>query len=244
MSWQLFDTFGILIGSLTNLAIYSRNPDHPNWRFMLALPFISSLMFLTLAFFCVESPRWLLKADKTMEALSALIRLHDLPSPIIACGQLYDQFDQLKEEESKYLKLLKDREMKRNWLSKLLLKWTGHLVDEETGSGEFLSYRTGMVYNKTVGIQLHPIGRSDDQDGHHSSAIDTDNPNQSAISGNPRRRSTLAGHSDARAPEIQSEPVCGQSLLRTSLLDRVCLLLLVPRMRQCVHSLRPLLLKC
>lgn len=136
MSWQLFDTFGILIGSLANLVIYSLNPDHPNWRFMLALPFISSLMFLTLAFFCVESPRWLLKAKRTKEALSALIRLHDLPSPIVACGQLYAQFGELKAEEIKYMRILKNRETKRNWMSKLLLKWSGHLVVEQTDSGE------------------------------------------------------------------------------------------------------------
>lgn len=107
MSWQVFDTLGILLGNCANLAVFRLNPDHPNWRFMIALPFIPSLMFLTLVIFCVESPRWLLKAGKVTQALQALIRLHDLPSPIVACGELYLLFRQLEEEERIYGKELK-----------------------------------------------------------------------------------------------------------------------------------------
>jgi hypothetical protein len=131
MSWQLFDTFGIFIGSCANLAVYRHSRSHPNWRFMIALPFIPALMFLTLAPFCEESPRWLLKAKREQDALRALIRLHDLPSPIVACGQIYLLFRQLKEEERVYMQQLRNQaDSKSTWFRKRVRSWT-----EKDGNG-------------------------------------------------------------------------------------------------------------
>jgi len=53
MSWQLFDTLGIFIGSLANLVIFYLNKSHPDWRFMIALSSFPASLFLTLAIFCV-----------------------------------------------------------------------------------------------------------------------------------------------------------------------------------------------
>ncbi|KAJ4303170.1 hypothetical protein N0V90_002063 [Kalmusia sp. IMI 367209] len=49
-----------------------------------------------------ESPRWLLKKNRYREALNAQILLHQLPSPIIACGELYMIFRRLEAEEKAY----------------------------------------------------------------------------------------------------------------------------------------------
>jgi hypothetical protein len=46
-----------------------------------------------------ESPRWLMKKNKYKEALTALIVFHGLPSPIVACGELYLIFRRLEAEE-------------------------------------------------------------------------------------------------------------------------------------------------
>lgn len=124
MGWQLFDTLGIFLGSLANFIIYKMDESNPDWRAMIALSFIPALLFLSLAIFCVgmkpsgllnsrlrtnvESPRWLLKHGNSREALRALIRLHDLPSPIIACGELYYTFYRLKKEEMKYFRKLSE----------------------------------------------------------------------------------------------------------------------------------------
>ncbi|KAJ4347979.1 uncharacterized protein N0V89_009351 [Didymosphaeria variabile] len=102
--------------------------DHgkPNWKIMISISGVPALLFLTLIMFCVgesirrsaqdplllthrpaESPRWLLKKNRYKEALTALITLHQLPSPVIACGELYMIFRRLEAEESRYLEDLK-----------------------------------------------------------------------------------------------------------------------------------------
>ena len=40
-----------------------------------------------------------MKHNRIRKALSSLIQLHDLPSPIVACGELYWIFCKLKDEE-------------------------------------------------------------------------------------------------------------------------------------------------
>jgi hypothetical protein len=128
MCWQLFDTFGILTGSVVNYIIYCYSQDDPNWRIMISISGAPALMFLTLILFCVgrfirpfelspysltqyvESPRWLMKKNRYKEALNSFIVLHQLPSPIIACGQLYMIYRQLEAEEKGYLLELKEKQ--------------------------------------------------------------------------------------------------------------------------------------
>jgi MFS family permease len=54
--WQLFDTLGILLGSVANLATFLSDRKTPDWRLMIALPFVPAIMFLTLIPFCVGKP--------------------------------------------------------------------------------------------------------------------------------------------------------------------------------------------
>lgn len=50
--WQLFDAFGILLGSLANIAIYNFNPDS-SWRVMLLMSCLSPLVMLAMAWNCI-----------------------------------------------------------------------------------------------------------------------------------------------------------------------------------------------
>lgn len=229
MSWQLFDTFGILIGSCANLAVYRHSRSHPNWRFMIALPFIPALMFLTLAIFCVESPRWLLKAGRVPDALRALIRLHDLPSPIVACGQLYLLFRQLKEEERVYIQQLEQEDSKRNWLSRRLLAWRKKKSGGRNDQGRAPQRNPPLKrrLNCIDGIALTTRETSGlERRGRHS---------QSPLAGSSRpdpRQESLSTNSAIAAPDSQNPPSEEAILLKTNLRDRICLMLLVPRMRQ------------
>lgn len=131
MCWQLFDTLGILTGSVVNYIVYSYTQSKPNWRIMISLSGIPALLFLTLILFCVgklststlqrsllthheESPRWLVKKNRYKQALGALITLHQLPSPIIACGELYMIFRRLEAEEREYLGKLYEKSPTRD----------------------------------------------------------------------------------------------------------------------------------
>jgi hypothetical protein len=62
----------------------------------------------------LESPRWLLKRNNYQEALKALILLHDLPSPIIACGELYAIFRRLEAEEQIFKDELESRKVRQH----------------------------------------------------------------------------------------------------------------------------------
>lgn len=98
-NWQLFDSLGIFLGFAANLAVCTFDFNE-GWRYMLAIAAIPALLLLTLVPFCVESPRWLLKqgAGSGQEAFRTLVRLHYLPSPIVACGDLLKVHEFLYEE--------------------------------------------------------------------------------------------------------------------------------------------------
>lgn len=53
MSWQLFDTFGILTGSVVNYIIYCYTQDEPYWQLMISLSGIPALVFMVMILFCV-----------------------------------------------------------------------------------------------------------------------------------------------------------------------------------------------
>ncbi|PSN74470.1 MFS general substrate transporter [Corynespora cassiicola Philippines] len=154
MGWQLFDTLGIFLGSLANFIIYKMEESNPDWRAMIALSFIPALLFLSLAIFCVESPRWLLKHGNSREALRALIRLHDLPSPIIACGELYYTFYRLKKEEIKYFRKLSEHPWYKGRLDagkdrgKDVRRKSSHVLGSETQN---------QIINRANDYDLGPI---------------------------------------------------------------------------------------
>lgn len=58
--WQLFDAFGILLGSIANIAIYNFNPDS-SWRIMLLMSCLPPLILLALAWNCIGKPQSITK---------------------------------------------------------------------------------------------------------------------------------------------------------------------------------------
>ncbi|KAJ4301465.1 hypothetical protein N0V90_003557 [Kalmusia sp. IMI 367209] len=101
---------GAVVGSLLTDPLINAGLGR---RWAIALGGFFSLIPVILTF-GLESPRWLLKKNRYKEALTALILLYQLPSPIIACGELYMIFRRLEAEENQYLKELKNKGASNN----------------------------------------------------------------------------------------------------------------------------------
>ncbi|KAK0737965.1 hypothetical protein B0T18DRAFT_440909 [Schizothecium vesticola] len=77
MSWQMWTAFGIMLGTVFNLAVW--NTDDINWRLMLGAPFIPALPLLFLIYVCPESPRWYMKKNRCPEAWKSMVVLRNHP---------------------------------------------------------------------------------------------------------------------------------------------------------------------
>ena len=93
ISWQIFVTCGIFLGSIACLVVSD------NWRFQVASAFIPPLPLLILVLLCVESPRWLLKKGRYREAYKSYFVLRE--TPVQACRDLYYTHCQI-QSETKY----------------------------------------------------------------------------------------------------------------------------------------------
>jgi sugar porter (SP) family MFS transporter len=78
MSWQMWTAFGIMLGTAFNLAVY--NVPNINWRLMLGAPFLPAVPLLLLIYLCPESPRWLMKKRRYLEAWKSMnqLRTHEI----------------------------------------------------------------------------------------------------------------------------------------------------------------------
>ncbi|KAI4598653.1 hypothetical protein KJ359_002543 [Pestalotiopsis sp. 9143b] len=74
MSWQMWTAFGILLGTAINLAVFY---SPLNWRLMLGAPFIPAVPLLCLIYLCPESPRWLMKKNRYVQAWKSLVVLRN-----------------------------------------------------------------------------------------------------------------------------------------------------------------------
>lgn len=74
MTWQLWTAFGIFFGTVINLAVYHMRDQ---WRYMLGAPFIPAVPLLCLIYLCPESPRWLIKKGRYVNAWESLVRLRN-----------------------------------------------------------------------------------------------------------------------------------------------------------------------
>ncbi|KAJ3881778.1 MFS sugar transporter [Lentinula edodes] len=91
MMWQTWTAFGIMIGTVMDLAFY-KVPDPPhvtglNWRLMLGSAGIPALFICLQVFLCPESPRWYISKGRYREAYNSLARLRR--HPIQAARDLY-----------------------------------------------------------------------------------------------------------------------------------------------------------
>ncbi|KAL0932457.1 hexose transporter [Colletotrichum truncatum] len=93
MSWQMWTAFGIALGTAFNLAVYYAKH---NWRLMLGAPFLPAVPLLLLIYLCPESPRWLMKKGRYVQAWKSMIQLRN--HPIQCARDMYSIHAQLSLE--------------------------------------------------------------------------------------------------------------------------------------------------
>ncbi|KAM7199603.1 Sugar transporter domain containing protein [Rhypophila sp. PSN 637] len=96
MSWQLWTAFGILAGTVANVAV-AKTGDI-SWRLQLGSAFIPAVPLLILIYFCPESPRWYMKKGRYQEAYKSLLKLRN--HPLQAARDLYYIQAQLEIEKA------------------------------------------------------------------------------------------------------------------------------------------------
>ncbi|PHH85973.1 hypothetical protein CDD83_10910 [Cordyceps sp. RAO-2017] len=94
MSWQLWNAFGIFLGTCANLICMRIGPN--SWRYQLGSAFIPAVPLVILVYFCPESPRWYIKKNRYADAFRSLLRLRN--NPIQAARDLYYIHVQLQVE--------------------------------------------------------------------------------------------------------------------------------------------------
>lgn len=94
MFWQLWVVSGIFLGLIANVAV--KDTGKISWRLQLGSAFIPSFVLICGIFFCPESPRWLMKKGRFVQAFESFqkIRAH----PIIAARDYYYSFVIYEEE--------------------------------------------------------------------------------------------------------------------------------------------------
>ena len=94
MFWQLWVVSGIFFGLIANVAV--KDTGKIAWRLQLGSAFIPSFILICGIFFCPESPRWLMKKGRFVQAFDSFrkIRAH----PIIAARDYYYSFVIYEEE--------------------------------------------------------------------------------------------------------------------------------------------------
>ncbi|KAH8804213.1 sugar transporter [Flagelloscypha sp. PMI_526] len=75
MSWQMWCAFGIFLGYSANLAVMNTGPIA--WRLQLGSAFIPAIPMTIGIIFCPESPRWLMKKGRYVEAYNSFCRLRN-----------------------------------------------------------------------------------------------------------------------------------------------------------------------
>ncbi|EED15428.1 sugar transporter, putative [Talaromyces stipitatus ATCC 10500] len=90
VSWQTFVAFGIFLGSCSNIIF------HDSWRWQLASGFIPAVPLLFLVLVCSESPHWLMKHGRYVDAWRAYRGLRE--TPLQAARDFYQLHCQLQVE--------------------------------------------------------------------------------------------------------------------------------------------------
>jgi MFS family permease len=165
-SWQVFLSVGLFLGFVCDLAVF--NADK-NWRIMLGLSAIPAFLQLCALPFCEESPRWLLKTGNIPKALQTLQKLHDLDSPIIACGELLLMHAHLLDE----IRWIRDAGKSQNSLSKGVKRSgkgnSGHSNPSDIGLMDFIlpmiesvddKSESGMTWSEATESVLNPKNAS------------------------------------------------------------------------------------
>ncbi|KAL1632495.1 hypothetical protein SLS56_003574 [Neofusicoccum ribis] len=101
MQWQMWTAFGIMLGYVADLALYSV-PDTSaatglNWRLMMASAMLPAVVVCAFVFLCPESPRWYLSKGRHAAAYHAMCQLRY--NKLQAARDLFYMAELLKAEE-------------------------------------------------------------------------------------------------------------------------------------------------
>ncbi|RXW19746.1 hypothetical protein EST38_g6115 [Candolleomyces aberdarensis] len=94
MSWQLWTAFGIMLGFSANLAL--QGVGDIAWRLEIGSAFLPAVPLTIGIYFCPESPRWLMKKGRYLDAYKSFVRLRN--SELQAARDMYYVHCQLVEE--------------------------------------------------------------------------------------------------------------------------------------------------
>ncbi|VDB95914.1 unnamed protein product [Peniophora sp. CBMAI 1063] len=95
MGWQLWTAFGLFLGYAANVVV--QNTGAIAWRLQLGSAFIPAVPLACGILFCPESPRWLIKKGRYLDAYKSLLKLRH--HKIQATRDLYYMSVQIAEEQ-------------------------------------------------------------------------------------------------------------------------------------------------
>ncbi|KAK8248385.1 hypothetical protein HDK77DRAFT_481794 [Phyllosticta capitalensis] len=102
MQWQMWTAFGIMLGYVADLALYSVKDTSVatglNWRLMMASAMLPAVVVCFFVFMCPESPRWYMANGRHAAAYQAMCRLRY--SKLQAARDQFYMAELLKAEES------------------------------------------------------------------------------------------------------------------------------------------------
>jgi sugar porter (SP) family MFS transporter len=139
---QMAIVTGILIAYLVNWALAGLGPQC--WRWMFAAAALPAAAFWIGLLFVPESPRWLVKQGRDLEALQILTRLGGAPQ---AAHELREIQDAVREEQDSLRQLLQP-----GFRTPLIIAVTMAILQQITGVNTVLYYGS-LIFRDQVGSQ-------------------------------------------------------------------------------------------
>jgi len=113
MQWQVWTAFGIMLGYVADLVLYSVPDVHNitglNWRLMMGSAMLPAVAVCSFVFTCPESPRWYMSKGRHADAYQAMCRLRF--NKIQAARDIFYMAELLKAEENMKIGQSKIREL-------------------------------------------------------------------------------------------------------------------------------------
>lgn len=91
MQWQTWTAFGVMLGNAFGLMFYQVKDASSihglNWRLMVGSACIPAIFVMAQVYLCPESPRWLMKRGRYVDAFRSMQRVRN--APLLAARDLY-----------------------------------------------------------------------------------------------------------------------------------------------------------
>lgn len=149
----LFIALGYMLQAWINLGFYEYKTDSVAWRAPIAIPIIFALILMVSIVFLPESPRWLVRQNKSMEARVTLASLRDLPEDapelIQEVSGIESSLEETAQTASSLLDLLKmgeDRLLYRFGICILLQFF------QQMSGGNLISVYSTVIFEQGLGM--------------------------------------------------------------------------------------------